>query len=221
MLKCAEISVSSCDRAKEVLESNIFNFIGGLHVTQETISYEPDTYEEAFELLQKKSEELDEHITKMLKAIHSADTLHLEKLTLSGAVKPNPEDLGMAICRIKSVELDGINLLASEMRKVYKKIIAADSLVLEDFTYLATASMKFFCNEDVLGKTNPKLFASVAIRMKSMKAMVDAKVARAVLDKVINCSDIKLKKLKLGNTSNNADSDCLFTAFTLKFFKFP
>ena len=201
MLKCAEISVSSCDRAKEVLESNIFNFIGGLHVTQETISYEPDTYEEAFELLQKKSEELDEHVTKMLKAIHSEDDIYLEQLTLSG-VKPNPEDLGMAICRIKSVELDGMRLPASDMKKVYKKIIACESLVLEDLTYLATASMHFFCHEDVLGKTNPKLFASVAIRMESLKAMVDARVAAAVLDKILNCSDIKLRKLKLGNTSN-------------------
>ena len=200
-MKCAEIFVNSCDRAKDVLESNIFKYIGGLYVTQEYEDYDEEEDAEALQLLEKRNVELDEHISKILKAIHSEDNIYLEQLTLSG-VKPNPEDLGMAICRIKSVELDGMRLPASDMKKVYKKIIACESLVLEDLTYLATASMHFFCHEDVLGKTNPKLFASVAIRMESLKAMVDARVAAAVLDKILNCSDIKLRKLKLGNTSN-------------------
>ena len=201
MLKCADVFVDSCEKAKDVLESNIFKYVGGLYVAQEYEAGTEEEDEEAYQLIEKRNEKLDEHITNILKAIHSAISIHLEKLTLSG-VKANPEDLGRAICRIKSVELDGIRLTASEMKKVYKKIIACESLALKDLTYMATASMNFFCHEDVLGKTNPKLFASVAIRMESLKAMVDSRVATAVLDKIINCSDIKLQKLKLGNISN-------------------
>ena len=173
LMKSATLVVYYEEKAKMLLRSNLFKYVGTLVIAECDVNKHRKPFYDSF--------------NKVLRSIHESEVLYLESLLIYGT-KPNCEDLAKAICRIKEVKLNCENLTS----KFYKIIAECETLVTESYTYVARIG-----NPAKVGFTDTKLFAEVAARMVTFKVSIDVRVAAAVLDKIHDSTNLKLQHLEL------------------------
>ena len=116
--KSLELRVGASVFAKKLLASKFFVYVGTLYISEECCC----------------DSDFNKNITEILRIISGSKVLQLETLRLHGT-KPNPDVLANAMCRIKSVTLQSVRFSASDLKKIYRKIVSCKSLVLEAFCY--------------------------------------------------------------------------------------
>ena len=201
--KSLELRVGASVFAKKLLASKFFVYVGTLYISEECCC----------------DSDFNKNITEILRIISGSKVLQLETLRLHGT-KPNPDVLANAMCRIKSVTLQSVRFSASDLKKIYRKIVSCKSLELEAFCYSQLTSEDA---DTILSKTDPDLFAEVVIRMRLFGGTVDKKLAKAVLDKAHDSQDSKLEilDLEVWNFNPSGRRACDYNYHEQFFSKYP
>lgn len=174
------ILIRSSFFVRKVLESRFFVHVGGLHIGE--------AVEHCCDVVYNRN------LTDLLRVI-SWNKNELHTLKINGT-KPNPDVLANAISKIRYVELTNLRLTANDLKRIYKKIVTCKTLITECFVFEHTGPNPTEAATTML-KTDPELFAEVAVRLKVFGAVVDRRLAKAILDKVYDCPGRKLEVLIL------------------------